>query len=438
MEDIKVLSRPAPVTAGVAPTTPPLPPRKPATPPSSTPPATTDVGPQLLQSCQQGLSDAQSGCRSLLSQSTNPQTVDASSLAKACDEYKRTNDAVVITNNNNSATCTNLVSQCRSLCADSGTTAGKTNSKQREIATALHSCVQLENQVRQVASQSQQSLSASYLAQRCTQAAAADPQSTPPSTQKPNDNKTGPTAGGGSPSPTGGGGGGGGGDSGGSGYSDPSSYNSASTNSRYDTNNCDVDPSAPGCKSEKEVPTGKSGFGNTADGSPKASDFNINTPSAGTQQPYEQSGAGTNNKGGQQNGTVSNNSGGSFGGGDSNPAKLDNDRRGGGPGSPGYSTDILQGYQGASGGYNPSSGNYYGNSDDSNQYGGARRPAADAGPGMDLRQYLPGGRRMAGYRMVAGKFVHGEGIHGPGTNLFERISVRFTEKCRLGLLYDCR
>jgi len=146
-----------------------------------------------------------------------------------------------------------------------------------------------------------------------------------------------------------------------------------------------------------------------------------------------------------------NNSGGGIPGGDSGgsgagSAKLDPARKSS-PGSPGYPTDIDQGLRGGGGfATNPAgSGTMAGAtlaSAGGQQAAAAQNGGSQAGrgpasmKGLDLKSYLPGGandpRRG---RMMSPTQSE---IHGPGVDIWNRISIRMQEKCRLGLLYDCR
>jgi len=140
-----------------------------------------------------------------------------------------------------------------------------------------------------------------------------------------------------------------------------------------------------------------------------------------------------------------NNSGGGIPGGDSGgggaaSAKLDPARKSS-PGSPGYPTDIDQGLRGG-GGYANASGNSAtyasAGAQQATQNGGsqgaARGPASMKG--LDLKSYLPGGANDPKRgRMMSPTQSE---IHGPGVDIWDRISIRMQERCRLGLLYDCR
>jgi hypothetical protein len=142
--------------------------------------------------------------------------------------------------------------------------------------------------------------------------------------------------------------------------------------------------------------------------------------------------------------TIANNSGGGIpgAGGDSGGggAQLGGGaaRPSGGAGTTTSSTDIDQGFR--SGGYaaaaaglidmpSESGGRAYGGG-----AGGGRAPAGLQG--LDLKQYLPGGR-LAGPQ-AGGLRTRSLEINGPYTNIWESVSRRYQEKCRLGELYDCR
>lgn len=95
---------------------------------------------------------------------------------------------------------------------------------------------------------------------------------------------------------------------------------------------------------------------------------------------------------------------------------------GGGGGGSGINAKIIGGYGfgGGTGGYGTGSGNGSG----SNQPGVYRRGGLGAnGKGVDLRQFMPGGR-MDPSRALAG--VSGpDGITGPNTDIWKKINVRY-------------
>jgi hypothetical protein len=138
-------------------------------------------------------------------------------------------------------------------------------------------------------------------------------------------------------------------------------------------------------------------------------------------------------KGSGQQRTVANNSGGQIPGtgGDSQGAKIGG--RGGSPGSPGYSTDVLRGFQGASG---TTTGGSTETKNEEGGFTGYGHAPASIDPGLDLRQYLPGGRRDPGTKLGGFRPFSTE-INGPHVNVWNRITSRIQEKCRLGELIDC-
>jgi hypothetical protein len=104
-----------------------------------------------------------------------------------------------------------------------------------------------------------------------------------------------------------------------------------------------------------------------------------------------------------------------------------------------YSTDIDQGLRSGGGYSQPAGGSVGGDFG----YDGGRVPAGQSQDGskgllgLDLRKYLPGGLYDPN-RRVAGKALQTAGINGKEEDIWQRISNKFEEKCRLGLLWRCR
>ena len=69
-------------------------------------------------------------------------------------------------------------------------------------------------------------------------------------------------------------------------------------------------------------------------------------------------------------------------------------------------------------------------------YGGGRVPATDEN-GIDLRRFLPGGDKDPKRRGIAGLDLNSAQINGKFVNIWNRISDRMQEKCRLGELIGC-
>jgi hypothetical protein len=202
------------------------------------------------------------------------------------------------------------------------------------------------------------------------------------------------------------------------------------------TVNCQANPSAAECQNQNYTQAGKSGFDTQAKG-----DAQFDVPDAGTRSTdYFANNVQPQSAAAKVN-AVPNNSGGGFGiGGDSTSASL-NSRDGRRPsqGSPGYSTDIMQGTM-SGGGYSYGSGS--GSGLEGQNYGSRffagrnKRVKNDDGGmlGMDLRQFLPGGSRAR--RALAGFNGHSE-INAKEEDIWRRISNKMIEKCKLGVLWRC-
>lgn len=57
---------------------------------------------------------------------------------------------------------------------------------------------------------------------------------------------------------------------------------------------------------------------------------------------------------------------------------------------------------------------------------------------MDLRQYLPGGARDPGRRAGGFRPTAMMDINASHMNIWLKVGDRLREKCRLGILIDCR
>jgi hypothetical protein len=203
------------------------------------------------------------------------------------------------------------------------------------------------------------------------------------------------------------------------------------------TVNCQANPSAAECQNQNSTQVGKSGFDTQAKG-----DAQFDVPDVGTRSTdyfadnvQQQSAAAKVN-------AVPNNSGGGFGigNGGSTSASLNSSHgRRASAGSPGYTTDIMQGTM-SGGGYSYGSGSGSGLEGQSygNRFFGGRNKRVkndDGGMlGMDLRQFLPGGSRAR--RALAGFNGHSE-INAKEEDIWRRISNKMIEKCKLGVLWRC-
>lgn len=107
-------------------------------------------------------------------------------------------------------------------------------------------------------------------------------------------------------------------------------------------------------------------------------------------------------------------------------------------GSGGYNTDVLRGVSGGSGYSNPAGGGGYQARGGAPNYRGNRAPASrKSANGFDLKQFLPGGsndpnRRLAGMAGTAMSEI------GPShSDIWQRLSNRVREICKLNRLYNC-
>ncbi len=224
----------------------------------------------------------------------------------------------------------------------------------------------------------------------------------------------------------------------GSNSNDP--YGCAANPSSAACQSCAQNPNSVACRAlnTKDL-SGTAQFA-ASEGAKKKSDgsgFDIpDTPSGGTERVLNT----PNEAQPSRNGTVANNSGGGIPGGDGvGPAKLGGGSSAASPGSPGYSTDVLQGTQGSNGYSQSVEANTSGSSFFSGFFGGSRKPANEADNamlGMDLRQFLPGGSRDP-KRRLAGFGVRSE-INAKEEDIWRIISTKMEEKCKLGVLIGCR
>lgn len=250
----------------------------------------------------------------------------------------------------------------------------------------------------------------------------------PPPTARPANNPTANGGGGGS----GGGMGGGGGLGGMPGFGDGAQDNTqANNNEDYLQRNSAASSYKP-----------ESGF-EQKPAEEGSSDFNVpDTQAGGVGRSSGFAGAGPPNPNidkipgrGGGGGGVANNSGGQIpGGGDSGGAKLGGGGRPGSPGSPGYSTDIMRGFQSGGGATTAAAA---AKAEEGGWQGYGRGPSGEKAKKVDLRQYLPGQSRDPGMKIGGFKPLAAD-IHSKSVNHWGRITNRMLERCRLGLLYDCR
>jgi hypothetical protein len=268
-----------------------------------------------------------------------------------------------------------------------------------QFNSAVNACERLQSRVTQLAAQGISSGSTQSMSQACQEATAASPTNM----TTPNGN---PVA-------------------------------MSPTQARLDaTVNCQANPSAAECQNQNSTQAGKSGFDAQTKG-----DAQFDVPDVGTRSTdYFANNVQPQSAAAKVN-AVPNNSGGGFGiGGDSTSASLNSrDGRRPSPGSPGYTTDIMQGTM-SGGGYSYGSGS--GSGLEGQSYGNRffagrnKRVKNDDGGmlGMDLRQFLPGGSRAR--RALAGFNGHSE-INAKEEDIWRRISNKMIEKCKLGVLWRC-
>jgi hypothetical protein len=199
---------------------------------------------------------------------------------------------------------------------------------------------------------------------------------------------------------------------------------------------CTANPNDPSCGGVPQQ-RGTSAFSENSERPMDASGFDVGDSPVASKSLFDNG----DMQAGQpaKNGTVANNTGGGVGGagggGGGGAASLGG---GGGrrpsPGSPGYSTDILQGH--LSGGYTTAGGS--GDTSGSGGWSGygGRNPASEGSRGLDLKQFLPGHKKAPAF--VGGAYtMHSAEIAGKHGDIFEKISRKFREKCMLGQLISC-
>jgi len=134
---------------------------------------------------------------------------------------------------------------------------------------------------------------------------------------------------------------------------------------------------------------------------------------------------------------VANNSGGQIPGqnGSNGQATLGGGARHGMAAGPGTNTDIMNGFQQP--GYSQGSGFEPVNTQRGMGWINTRLASAagvNGMQGLDLKKFLPKGEPT---RSIAGMVTSGQ-INGKGVDLFLKISNKFEEKCRLGILWECK
>lgn len=344
------------------------------------------------------------------------------SLAEYCEQMRRSGASNGTTNTTAGGVCYQRYTTCASTCEDFASTYPSDASYFRGEAER---CNDLAPLVAQLGTQGFNSQMASNGGDICNQMSQAQPQNMPgmPGTGGAQANSTGNPAGS---------------------MSDPTDpYGCKSNPSSAACVSCTTNPSNPTCQAIAKAAaqnTGTADFNrNAREDTNSPGNFNLADTRDGYSTPPER--PKFEPQGTTQGKTIANNAGGGIpgaaGGGSGGGAKADPVPRGS-PGSPGYTTDIMQGER-SGGGYQGGS-QMAADTDDPGGgfggygHGGERTPAGEKG--VDLRQYLPGGkkdpnRRFAGFDLMSAQ------INSRHVDIWQKITNRIQEKCRLGELIGC-
>lgn len=232
----------------------------------------------------------------------------------------------------------------------------------------------------------------------------------------------------------------------------PSAMNAPSTGDLYGCSSnptsqacgaCTVNPNLPACLAiaqGQQRAMGKTGFTDAAKNKEDGSGFDTANLADSLAAVNAKMAMNTDSSGVKVSATVvPNNSGGGIpgSGGAQSPASLGGGRGGGAVHAAENSpADIMHGT--SSGGYSPTfADNTPGERFRDLGYGrkGVNGSASDLG--IDLKKYLPGGSRDP-RRNVAGIGPMNIEINGKGVDLFKKISNKIEEKCKLGILWECK
>ncbi len=401
-------------SAPAAPSTPSA--AKPAAKPGSTattPKASTGNSSRDLETCQAAQQEATKCCnnpQSCMSSQSQQQLAQLNALSASgnqqglkdyCNQMQSTGQLSSAQNESAGSICYKKYTACQSTC--SGLANG--SSASADLNSIAQQCGGFSSRVQAMGAQGLAGSNSNGAADVCQQAAMAQPQSAGAT----------PTAAGTTPTTTN--------------PNDPTGCQANPASAQCQT--CTANPSDPSCGTSAQQ--GTSNFSAMSEEDKGKNDFDIPDVGSGSASPFnhdQQSGAPT------KNGTVANNSDGGIpgaGGGSSSSASAGGGARGPSAGSPGYTTDILQGER--SGGYSS------GGSTDTNEggggfagYGNGRAPSSSGG--LDLRQYLPGAAKDPS-KHTGGYNAQSLGINGKFVDIWQKVSARFQEKCRLGQLIGC-
>lgn len=349
------------------------------------------------------------------------------SIAEQCEAYRNGTRLAAQATSQALNQCLGATNSCKSACEGGAKKFASDASAAQQMSARASQCSSLLTRARAAADQGTKLLSNAELGDRCRQLAGATPSPSPQSQDRRDNRATGKADGSGS-----GGGGSGfpdmpGGSPANNAYSSP--YNNASYS----------DASGQTQQPLAEQPRSPGGFREPEEAAQER-DFNVGDTR--TQLPGGDSFGQDGKPGGPavQVKPIGGGGGGGIPGGDGGGAGAKLGARSNyNPNQP-VSTDVLQGFQGG-GGYSPSNaapgsgGESYG---DRGRGGRNRAVAGQKGQELDLRRYLPGGMYDSSRRAGGFKNSNAIDIHGPHVNFWQKITSRIQEKCRLGVLFDCR
>lgn len=418
------------------------------------------------QACEALKNKAQQECRAAGGLNTSS---EQASLNAMCEAYRNGNLENFRRQLQFGDRCGVSYMECKNRCIEGAGEFGQFLQQSSQMRSAAQTCQSFSGAVSKSGSSGLASLSQAEVGRKCDEQSASRtrPQNAPgttpgpaagpspgpssnPGTQQPAPGNSNPTGGDQARKANSDNGGGGGG--GMPSLPSPQSSSPYNSNAAYGNgagfSNCTMDPSAPGCQAqqpkEQVAESGQQGGFRDADERTNEKNFNVGDTGGLNRAGYNGNGEGgaPNIPGGGGRGGaggVPNNTGGGIPGSDGGPgARIQPQARGYAP-QGGASTDIMQGFQGG-GGYNYGGGGSGFDEDRRRQPQGANRAQArgPASQGMDLRQYLPGGtmdpgRRAGGFRPNARMDINAAHV-----NIWLKVGDRLREKCRLGLLIDCR
>jgi hypothetical protein len=388
--------------------------------------ACSSVRSQAVQCCSNPVScsGSMSAADQMSLQSLNQQTASGpqagQSIADYCSQMQQASASSGNVNNalagvcysnqaSCSSTCASLVDKYQALVDNCGDceASGVYQAALASVSSSNNACTQLKANGNQLARQGVGSSNGQAMGSLCNQQASLNPQSAPGDGSF---NSAAPT----------------------SAPNDP--YGCATNPSSAACQSCAVNPTGAACKALQAAqnnPTGKAGF-QTADKKNAGMNPASLDDAAATNAKMSLASASAPSGLPPQGKTVPNNSGGAIPGqGETQQATLAPGKDKAQPAA-GVSTDIMQGTR-AGGGYSQGSGFESIN-------GAPFRALASAAStvggyaGMDLKRYLPGHEPQ----QIAGLSGRNIEINGASVDLFKKISNKIEEKCKLGILWECK